>query len=485
MFKYANQIVSMKDQSTISKFIEIMVFMVFIPMNILYIMTEVKNGELFFNIYNKLVPLDSGINYFLTEFPGNDIYYQLKFAFDYINSGEISLWVLNLWPPGLPALFVAFIKLNGPDFFVLKYILFASLAYSLSMYIMYKSLAGRRFSIFFIILTIAPIYIETFRKSLIIDMQLFSSDLMSFVVMIVLFAAIINSRLGVLLRYTTFAISFSLLIYTRSYYYILFNYVVAVYLFLLVVYSAYMLRAGKFNLKSEGVKSLIRFGVFVCIVWLSLLPWKHQIKINGGDHKWTSTEQVWAAQWRNDIPSFLAAMNTPCIVKREICENLIHYQHEDTWAKPTLGSDFYKYLSIATFIFNPIDWYMVRSHFFQAFWFDQQTLSSIKDNSRYFNFAFSIALLFAVLGFTSYLFLKIFSGKFNFQYDRPLVIYCLFVLFNVIVFTFVHFEPRYSIPLKAATYYMIIYHLCSFMIKLHIIKNDENVLNCKLIKNDR
>jgi len=130
---------------------------------------------------------------------------------------------------------------------------------------------------------------------------------------------------------------------------------------------------------------------------------------------------------------------------------------------------------------------MVRSHFFPVFWFDQQTFSSMKDISRYFNFVFLIVLLFAALAFNLYLFLKIFSTheswKFNAQYDWPLVIYCLFVFFNFVVFTFVHFELRYSIPLKAATYYMIIYHLRSFVLDSQIIKNDENVLNCKMVKN--
>jgi hypothetical protein len=42
------------------------------------------------------------------------------------------------------------------------------------------------------------------------------------------------------------------------------------------------------------------------------------------------------------------------------------------------------------------------------------------------------------------------------------LIYLFFCLQNLVVFTFAHYEPRYSLPLKWATMMMVVYVLCIF-----------------------
>lgn len=203
------------------------------------------------------------------------------------------------------------------------------------------------------------------------------------------------------------------------------------------------------------------------ITWLMLLPWIVLLKIEHKPFLWTVTDQVWAAQWRLDVPDFLAGINTPCLIEKELCMKLMPYQLQDTWATPVLGANFYKKLSLVTFISNPVIWYKEKLNFFYIFWFEGRHLIDINSMYKfiqYFNMAAILILVFYFSIYRIYYFFKNFKyNSFTFNKDDNIgFILFLFLFFNIIIFTFAHFESRYSLPLKLSVYVILIYKVSSY-----------------------
>ena len=109
----------------------------------------------------------------------------------------------------------------------------------------------------------------------------------------------------------------------------------------------------------------------------------------------------------------LSGINTPCHVSPSVCHSLDEYDPK----KNKLGYSFYKELALITFVLHPIDWYRYKGRFFSELWFGHKARGWARVEGT------TVALMGIVFAIG-------------------------FLLFNIAVFTFLHFEWRYSIFLR-------------------------------------
>lgn len=474
-------IISQK-KSTSVKICEFGIFFILLPAVLFYMLCHVEAGEIYLVALDQKLALTTSAEDFLRQYPVGDISYQLKFSVDFVRDGTIGDWVLNLWPPGMPGLNILIIGLTGTGYYTLKMMSLSVLFYTFASYLVYRSLARGRFSPSAMLACILPILYVSVQKSIFEHLQIFSTDYYCFVLLAVLLSLLFKEEPVTFRRLALMAIVLAALAYFRSFYFIFIK--------LLTMWSALALagwcvwrfqtRCYKATLR-EVVQSklVISFGTFLLITWALLLPWIVVLKIEGKSFDWTVTDQAWAAQWRNDLPSFLVSLNTPCMIEKDICEQLMPFQYSDTWATPKLGSDFYKRLSIVTFVSHPLLWYVEKAKWFEHFWFDDYKIMQKKTLSKLTRTVQSVGYLqsMGVLVASLYLaLLAVARCASNMSRRRPLLenngyhfLFLLFVIYNVMVFTFVHFEPRYSIPLKWVTILFLMFLLRDAMNKIDLV----------------
>lgn len=465
---------------------ELVFFFVLVPALLFFMLFHVSEGGAYLIVHGENI--DTNLNLFvnaedyLRQFPHGDISYQLKFVVDYLRDGSIGEWVLNLWPPGMPALYWLILKLGGSDYFPIKIITLSTLFYALASFLLYRSLARDRFSPSFLVACALPLVFVTFQVSIFLGTNLFSSDFYCFALIAILLSLVFDSTPQSLRRLALIAIVLAALAYFRTFYFIFIKLLTIGSLLTLLVWGWWsMLRQG-WRAMIKGVvqsKLLASFGVVLLLTWALLLPWKAYLVITERTFDWTATDQTWAAQWRNDLPSFFSGMDTPCILEKDICKQLMPLQYADTWATPKLGSDFYKRLSIATFIFRPFEWYGEKAKVFHRFWFDGKDLNIRQLGLALVSYIQSAGLLLACVGLAI---ASAFRLMRNISYNRPILenngCYVLFIAFficNLVVFTFAHYESRYSIPLKWVTFLFLM-----FLMKDFVRKIDHRLFNIKV-----
>lgn len=458
---------------------ELVFFFVLVPALLFFMLFHMGEGGAYLVVHGQNI--DTKLNLFVTaedylrQFPNGDISYQLKFAVDYLRDGSIGVWVLNLWPPGMPGLYWLILKLSGSDYFPIKIITLSTLFYALASYLLYRSLARDRFSPSFLVACALPLVFMTFQGSIFLSTNLFSSDFYCFALMAILLSLIFEGNPQSVWRLALMAIVLAALAYFRTFYFIFIKLLTIGSLLTLLVWGGWaMLRQG-WRAMIKGVvesKLLTPFGVVLLFTWALLLPWKAYLVTTERTFEWTATDQAWAAQWRNDLPSYFSGMDTPCILEKDICNQLMPFQYPDTWATPKLGSDFYKRLSIATFVSRPFEWYGEKAKVFHRFWFDGKKLDMRQPGSTLVAYIQSAGLLVACVGLAMASAVRLMR---NISCHRPILegngLYVLFTAFficNLVVFTFAHYESRYSIPLKWVTFLFFMFLLKDIMRKVDL-----------------
>ena len=436
------------------KILCLVLFLGLLPALFFYLVVD-YGGEcaLSLNASGNFLCLNSPVDELIAKHIGPDIVYQIKFAYDYYMQGRFDEWVLNLWPPGLPFLHYMVLLVFGYDMYPMKIILLSSVLYGLMCFTIYIHIFKGKWLLAAVAFSVFPLIYISFRESLFLGLSAFGSDFFSFILLGCLIAFLLSGELN----WRLLAVSAGCiagLAYLRSYYYLL----VMMYSVTIVLASAFLVlkcaKKGKIVELFAGLRSpfMQKTWFLLLVTWLFLAPWKIFLALKGAMYAWSSTDQVWAAQWRLDLPTFLSGLNTPCQVNKTLCEHLLPFQLGDTWATPVLGSEFYKNLTLSTFLRSPVDWYIEKSKFFYVFWFDGQQFGSITGAWGYFQYAISLGILVVLL-----LILALAVGRVIKYYylDRtffpdlvPEVAFLGFVFFNVVIFTFVHFESRYSVPIK-------------------------------------
>lgn len=191
---------------------------------------------------------------FISAAGSSDLAYQAKAAYDFVQDGKITDWVLNLWPPGLPLLFTAAIKLFGTRYFVIKFFIFSFEFLSFALFMLYLRLRKngiRSFSA--LIISILPMTFLTFWELTFLNYGYFTSDYYCFVFLIIL--TVLLTDIDLLRTKTCVQISIALaaLAYLRSYYFNLIKFGTIFSVFILL----YFLVHGIFN--NWNLKSWILF----------------------------------------------------------------------------------------------------------------------------------------------------------------------------------------------------------------------------------
>jgi hypothetical protein len=452
-------------------------FFVLVPALLFFMLFHMGEGGAYLVVPGQNI--DTKLNLFVTaedylrQFPNGDISYQLKFAVDYLRDGSIAAWVLNLWPPGMPGLYWLILKLSGSNYFPIKIITLSTMFYALASYLVYRSLARGRFSPSFLVACALPLVFVTFQVSIFLSTNLFSSDFYCFALLAILLSLIFERSPQALGRLALMAVVLAALAYFRSFYFIFIKLLTVGSLYTLLVWGGWVMVRQGWRAAIKAVvqsKLLASFGVVLLLTWALLLPWKAYLLINERTFEWTATDQAWAAQWRNDLPLFLFGMNTPCILENDICVKLMPFQYPDTWATPKLGSDFYKRLSIVTFVSRPFEWYGEKAKVFHHFWFDGHEFDKNMSASQLIKYMQSAGLLVACVGLAIVSIIRLIR---NISRHRPILegngLYVLFMAFficNLVVFTFAHYESRYSVPLKWVTFLFFMFLLKDIMRKV-------------------
>ena len=129
-------------------------------------------------------------------------------------------------------------------------------------------------------------------------------------------------------------------------------------------------------------------------------------------------------------------------------------------------------MSIATFVSSPIKWYGEKAKIFHNLWFDGKQLNRKMTASQLLPYIESAGLLVTCFYLA---FLTVVRSGRNVLRHRPLIenngLYLLFTFFclhNLLVFTFAHYEARYSIPLKWVTYLFLMFILKDVMHKFDL-----------------
>ena len=169
-----------------------------------------------------------------------------------------------------------------------------------------------------------------------------------------------------------------------------------------------------------------------------LIPWRIANLQRGTSLAWLHADYFWGNAWKPDNSLHkmyaLSGINTPCHVSPSVCHSLDEYDPK----KNKLGYSFYKELALITFLLHPIDWYRYKGRFFSELWFGHKPRGWARVEGT------TIALM-GIAGF-----IILFWKK---RAHSPRSVYFLvfaigFLLFNIAVFTFLHFEWRYSIFLR-------------------------------------
>lgn len=452
---------------------EIVFFFALLPALLFFMLIHMGEGHPYILVHEQKLLLTSTAEEYLRQFPDFDISYQLKFAVDYLRDGSIAGWVLNLWPPGMPGLYIAILKLSGPDYFPLKMIALSTLLFSIASYLFYRTLTRGLFSPIALVICVSPLMYASFKISIFLDFNMFSSDFYCFVFLEFLLSLIFGGAWQSIWRLAAAAIVLASLAYFRSFYFIFIKLFTVGSLFTLAAWCVRASANRGWRQTIKGVfqsKEVASVGIVLALTWVLLLPWIVFLKIDGKTFEWTATDQVWAAQWRPDHYPLFVGINTPCVIEKNICEQLMPFQYPDVWSAPKLGSDFYKRLSIATFVSNPFKWYQEKTKLFHYFWFEGHELEQNMPISQQIQYMQSAGLLVACLGLTLASAIRLTR---NILHHRPMLegngLYILFITFfihNFLVFTFAHYEARYSVPLKWVTYLFLMFLLKDAMKKI-------------------
>jgi hypothetical protein len=428
--------------------------------------------------YEHMVALNLSATDFIEKFSANDVANQLKFAMEYL-SGDANLpnWVLNLWPPGMPIIDGAVLFFSGAQAIPLKFYIIAIFIYALTFFLVYRKLSVGKFSPSLLILcSLAPFFIYTFRISLFSGFAFMSSDYFCFILLALVWVILAKTQCK---NYNNLYFAMAILIlmaYLRTFYFSFFYFLILV-VFLIASIKILVQREYKkiYPIRFNKVikKPITKIFLVFCFGWVLFLPWKLiYLQKYVQPFEWTMKDQVWAAQWRNDYPdnTFLVGINIPCQVEPDICAKLFPFQLKDTWATPILGADFYKRLTLSTFIAHPFSWLSKKLELFPVFWFNSGFKGDWWRGGYAQGLVESSVLLIGclILGIVAiYRTLKNIISSDKSLLDESLYIFSLaFILYNIIVFNFAHFEARYSMPLKLLAYLFILTQLSGLLLKL-------------------
>jgi hypothetical protein len=374
----------------------------------------------------------------------------IKAAVFFSLHGYFEAWTSNAWPPGQALFIAAIFKLSGGFNYPLKMLWIAIISWSFAFTFVYHTLDNHQNIFVKILLTFAPLYFHFFH-AWIFDYGLLLSENVSLPLFVIAFCLFVQWLKNHKIAYiVSAAVILSILAYFRGYFEILGRFLVAVILIYLIVrlIKGYFVTSEKKILTPELLSILLSLLVFN----LLLIPWRIYQFHHTGSFSWQGlTSSIWYDFWLPQTP--YADSNIPCLIHPDWCQ-FLHTQ--DITAKTQLFSDeFYRTLTLATFMTHALSWYFIKIKFFNVFWFGDSNTPIPWTNllHRPIMLFEGILIFFSgIVLFTlnSFLWMK---KRLSLQKKYLFQLIFLFLIFNILLFTFFHYEPRYSLYLQVLLIY--------------------------------
>ncbi len=394
-------------------------------------------------------------------------------------------YTIATWPPGFPLVLAGLFKFFGENDYPLKVLSLAAIIWALVFLFVYNSLPSIRNPLIKILLAILPLFFESIRQSIFMLNPFLSESfsLPAFIISISFFIKWAQTEQPRDLFWMSVFLATSA--YFRGYTEIFGNFLIFVALLYVV------LRIIKFLVIEKVLHSEISFKLMIKQVYqkkhqvfgrdmksimiatitfvLLLLPWRiHMYRIFGSfDWQQLST---WTLFWTPNLPNFLITNNVACHIYPTVCNILFK---NNIQAGLNVDTNFYFDLTLMTFITHPLAWSAEKIKYFNFFWFGYSWSSLFTQIKLFFEGTLILLTGIATIFTSSILWLR-YSNK---TMKRFFWFSILFIIFNLILFTFYHYEARYSLFMK----FYFIYSPAIFFIALR--ENAFTVLPYYQIKN--
>ncbi len=413
--------------------------------------------------FGQFIHLD--VNQFLAAFPPPEIdmmsyITQAKYI---LIKGYFNPAFINTWPPGEPLVIAALIKLTGMNDYPLKMIIINALVWSLAMVVLFNTLSEYKnvFVRFFLVLL--PFYFPSF-TDWIFGPGLFMSELISIPLFLIAICYLVRwfktDRRQDLIA---FAIFFAIIAYFRGYFEIFSNFLILLLILTALItvgwiYLKTRIRQPHLKIKStvklmqnqwpvlfsEKSKTIV---ISILVFCVALLPWRIYHHHVDGTYAWQNlSSYIWWVFWgpRN---SYFIDINLACQILPNICKALIDYTAKNPW---TITISFYRNLTLMVLITHPIKWYALKLFYFNRFWFGGGLYVYSWFQLLHYKFCYLIEgfsiLIFGLMGMSLNIYYYL---RYRTEQLGGLLFFSLsFILFNIVLFSIFHYEPRYSLYLR-------------------------------------
>jgi len=386
----------------------------------------------------------------------------------FLEHGRFYASTINLWPPGQTYLAALIIRFTGEGYYPAKILALNAVLWWLAVMMVFESLRAIPYGTVRVILSIVPFFFENIRSWIfgygVLGSESFAHPL--FIISVCLFLQ--WSRTSTVRSIVAMAFAMAALAYLRGYFEMLGNVMILVITMLAVLQlsvavlratitdgegilqaSAGVVRRPRTHLTPRMQTALVAALVF----FLLLLPWRLYNVERGNTLSWIHANYYWSAIWKPDSSAnrlyVNLGINIPCHVDPKTCEAL--QQSEVLRNDKQFAQTFFKRLTVVTFLTHPVSWYMHRAKYFHVFWFGS-TWEALFSKHKW-RFAEGTLLLAAavfsvVAGIAA-------ARRTNAKRLRLFLIYIgTFALFNLVLFTFLHLQYRYSIFIRLFCAYL-------------------------------
>lgn len=380
----------------------------------------------------------------------------IKGALFFLQNGYFQPWISAAWPPGESLLIAFIIKFTGLSYYPFKMLLLSVFSWSIVFLLVFFTLGNIQNIYLRFFLSLAPLLIHFF-QTWVFDYGLILSENLSLPLFIMgiclmirwLQIAPVSSKSNFLLILS--ALLFALTAYFRGYFELFFGQFLAA---VMIVFIAYKLISKLYSGKQNPLlTSRLKTIIFSLILFhVILIPWRIYQFHHTGSYSWQQlASAVWIDFWQPR--SVYADANIPCLIHPDWCQ--FFYLHDLSQKASMLDYRFYRSMSIMALIEHPFAWLWMKAKLFNLFWFGD---SNIPIGWRHLLHQ-PVMLVENFLIFLSGVFCLIYSSRLYFQQkitltQKGLLIFLgLFILFNFILYTFFHYEPRYSLYLQTVFIY--------------------------------
>lgn len=407
---------------------------------------------------------------FINLFGNSDLGSYVKSAKYLLQNGYFQKEMIGMWPPGFAVVIASILKFTGENSYPFKMIIITIAAWALAFFFVYHSLITIKNSMLKIFAAMLPLYFETFRIW-IFGLGPFLSETISlplFVIAISFFIRWLQTERPRDLVWM--AVFLAISAYFRGYIELFGNFLI---LILALVSIFKILKYFVINKLSSMQMSINAIGkqfyqdrsqvfsqnsklmLLAAITFiLILLPWRIYMHKVFGSFNWQQLGSlIWTILWYQGKLQYFPDSNLACQVQPALCKILAQNVLLGLYIDPKT----YELLTLVTLVSHPLRWYAERAEFFNAIWFGTFGVISWHDLLFSYRWLFFEGSLIFFTGIiitliSGWLWFRHSIAKMNFLFWFSI----LFILFNIILFSFFHYEARYSLFIRLYFLYSVL-----------------------------